>query len=46
MDSKQMTKPEAAGAGAVDQRFRVMIVDDSALIRGLLTRARNRSAGR
>lgn len=34
-----MTKPEAAGAGAVDQRFRVMIVDDSAVIRGLLTRA-------
>jgi two-component system chemotaxis response regulator CheB len=34
-----MTKPEAAGAVAVDQRFRVMIVDDSAVIRGLLTRA-------
>lgn len=34
-----MTKPEAADSGAADQRFRVMIVDDSAVIRGLLTRA-------
>ncbi len=34
-----MLKPDAAGTGGQDQRFRVMIVDDSAVIRGLLTRA-------
>jgi len=34
-----MTNPAAIGADAADQRYRVMLVDDSAVIRGLLTRA-------
>lgn len=34
-----MNNPAATGAEAQDQRYRVMLVDDSAVIRGLLTRA-------
>jgi two-component system chemotaxis response regulator CheB len=34
-----MTNPAATGSDAADQRYRVMLVDDSAVIRGLLTRA-------
>jgi len=34
-----MLKPESAGKGGSEQRIRVMLVDDSAVIRGLLTRA-------
>jgi two-component system chemotaxis response regulator CheB len=34
-----MNSPAATSTEAADQRYRVMLVDDSAVIRGLLTRA-------